>query len=194
MTSPAFSSPSGVAFADFYTRDGLLRIDRLFLQRLAGADSVLHERLLAARAAPSPLAAKQESALLLALTSHLDDFIAWLFNIESEVDALTARHLELSPLYSVKRLFVQRKAANKYKGEAAEQLNGPELAARLEPMMGDTLTELGFAKKVVEWQKDEAAHVDEIGAQSRRAHPRRDHRGRVESWRARGEAPKEAAD
>ena len=157
-----FSSPSGVAFADFYTRDGLLRIDQLFLQRLAGSDSALHERLLTARATPASLAAKQESELLLALTAHLDNFITWLFAIESDVDALTARHLELSPLYSVKRLFVQRKAANKYKGEASEQLNGPELAARLEPMLGDTISELAFAKKVIEWQKDEAAHGEQL--------------------------------
>ena len=162
MTPLNFSSPSGVAFADFYTRDGLLRIDQLFLQRLAGADSALHERLLTARATPASLAAKQESELLLALTSHLDNFITWLFAIESDVDALTARHLELSPLYSVKRLFVQRKAANKYKGEASEQLNGPELAARLEPMLGDTISELAFAKKVIEWQKDEAAHGEQL--------------------------------
>ena len=139
-----------------------MRIDVLFLERLAAQDAPLHVQLLAARTAPGALLAKQESELLLALTPHLDDFIAWLFNIESDVDALTARHLELSPLYSVKRLFVQRKAANKYKGEAAEQLNGPELAAKLEPMMGDTLTELGFAKKVIEWQADEAAHVDQL--------------------------------
>jgi NADPH-dependent glutamate synthase beta subunit-like oxidoreductase/NAD(P)H-flavin reductase len=162
LTPLTFNSPSGIAFEDFYARDGLLQIDRMFLERLTTFDAALHERLLAAREAPAPLAAKQESDLLLALTSHLDDFIAWLFDIEGEADALTARHLELSPLYSVKRLFVQRKAANKFKGEAAEQLNGPELAAKLEPLLGDTLTELAFAKKVVEWQKDEAANADKL--------------------------------
>ena len=162
LTIPTFTSPSGIAFADFYRREGLLRIDALFLAKLAAADQLLHTQLIAARAAPSALAGKQESELLLALTSHLEDFLAWLFAIESEVAALTARHLELSPIYSVKRLFVQRKAANKFRGEAAEQLNGPELALRLEPMMGDTLTELGFAKKVLEWQKDESAHADKL--------------------------------
>ena len=86
-----------MAFADFYTRDGLLRIDSLFLQRLAAADNALHERVLAARAAPSALAPKQESELLLALTSHLDDFIAWLFGIEAEAEALTARTWASSP-------------------------------------------------------------------------------------------------
>ena len=164
VTEGPLHKDSGLVFADLYRRDGLVQLDARFLSRLAQADAALHEQVVQARAQPAALNAKQESALLLALTSHLDDFVAWLFNIESEVDALTARHLELSPLYSVKRLFVQRKAANKYKGEAAEQLNGPELAARLEPMMGDTLTELGFAKKVVEWQKDEAAHVDQLDA------------------------------
>jgi NADPH-dependent glutamate synthase beta subunit-like oxidoreductase/NAD(P)H-flavin reductase len=162
LTFQTFNSPSNVAFADFYTRDGLLRIDSLFLERLAVSDPTLQQSLIAAREAPSALAAKQESELLLALTPQLDGFIAWLFNIESEAEALTARHLELSPLYSVKRLFVQRKAANKFKGEAAEQLNGPELAAKLEPLLGDTLTELAFAKKVIEWQKDEAAHAEQL--------------------------------
>ncbi len=162
MTIPTFTSPSGIAFADFYRREGLQRIDVLFLAKLAAADPLLHMQLIAARAAPSALAGKLESELLLALTPHLEDFLAWLFAIESEVAALTARHLELSPIYSVKRLFVQRKAANKYKGAVAEQFNGPELALRLEPMMSDTLTELGFAKKVLEWQKDEAAHADKL--------------------------------
>jgi NADPH-dependent glutamate synthase beta subunit-like oxidoreductase/NAD(P)H-flavin reductase len=162
LTPLTFNSPSGITFADFYTRDGLRQIDRLFLEHLATSDATLHQRLLAAREAPASLVPKQESELLLALTSHLDDFIAWLFNIKAESEALTARHLELSPLYSVKRFFVQRKAANTFRGEAAEQLNGPELAAKLEPLLGDTLTELGFAKKVMEWQKDEAAHADKL--------------------------------
>ncbi len=157
-----FSSPSGVAFADFYRRDGLTRIDALFLEKLDLADKTLHAQLLAARATPDALAAKQSSELLLALTAHLDAFIAWLFGIEHEVEVLTARHLELSPLYGVKRLFVQRKAANKYKGEAAAQLDGAALATRLELALGGALTELGFAKKVQEWQKDEATHADKL--------------------------------
>ena len=162
MSSTTFTSPLGVSFADLYRREGILRIDALFLDKLATADQPLHAQLIAARTALSPLASKQESQLLLALTSHLEEFIAHLFDIESEVEALTARHLELSPLYSVKRLFVQRKAVNKFKGEAAEQLDGPELAARLAPMMGETLTELAFAKKVTEWQRDEATHAAQL--------------------------------
>ena len=62
----------------------------------------------------------------------------------------------------MKRLFVQRKAANKYKGAAAEQLDGPALATQLAPLLGGTLTELAFAQNVIAWQKDEPAHADKL--------------------------------
>ena len=162
MSNSIFNSPSGLDAAAFYARDGLLRIDALFLEKLATADAALHAQLLAARAEPAALAAKQESALLLALTHHVDDFVAWLFDIEANVEALTKQHLALSPLYSVKRLFVQRKAANKFKGGAADALNGTELAHQLEALLGGKLTELAFAQKVTEWQKDEAANADKL--------------------------------
>ena len=42
----------GFGFADLADRDGLVRLDRAFLERLAAEDAGLHARLLAARAAP----------------------------------------------------------------------------------------------------------------------------------------------
>ena len=152
----------GMRFADLYDPAALVRLDAAFLAFVAARDTMLHQRLVAARQEPAALAVKAESELLLALTSHVEAFIADLFGIAAEVDALTARHLELSPLYSVKRLFVQRKAANKYKGEAAAQLNGEDLAARLTSLLGGVLNELVFAKTVLEWQKNEAAHTDQL--------------------------------
>ena len=161
MGATGFNSPSGIPFTQFYARDGLLQIDALFLAKLAAIDADLHGRLLLTRGGEA-LAVKQESALLLALTPHLDMFIAWLFGIESEVNALSGRHHELAPIYSVKRLFVQRKAANKYKGAAAESLNGIELTAKVNALLGGELTELGFAKAVTEWQKNEAANTEKL--------------------------------
>ena len=149
-------------FADLYDNAALIKLDAAFLAFVASRDDALHQCLLKARHDPTGIVAKAASELLLALTPHVDAFIAELFGITAEVEALTTRHLELSPLYSVKRLFVQRKAANKYKGEAADRLNGPELAAQLDSMLGGQFTELAFAKKVVEWQKDEASHADKL--------------------------------
>ena len=66
-----------------------------------------------------PFEAKDESDLLVALAPHVEDFLARLFGIEAEARALAERHNELAPLYSVKRLFVQRRALHKVKPEDA---------------------------------------------------------------------------
>jgi len=152
----------GLAFEDLYRRDGLLRVDAGFLADLEQTDAGLHQRLVAARSAETPLPAKAESELLLALASHVEDFIARLFGIEAEVRELAGRHHRLAPLYSVKRLFVQRKAMHKYKAEAAAAIEGPAVAARLEVLFGEPLTELVFARHVGEWQRDEAAHAEAL--------------------------------
>jgi NADPH-dependent glutamate synthase beta subunit-like oxidoreductase/NAD(P)H-flavin reductase len=153
---------SGLSFADFYRRGGLARLDDLFGRYLAQRDSSLGQQLLAARSAADALTAKQESQLLLALAPHLDAFIAWLFGIEAEVQALSAEHHARNPLYSVKRLFVQRKAMHRFKTEEAERIDGPALVSQLEALMGRPLTELAFARHVTEWQKNETAHANEL--------------------------------
>ncbi|HEX5091496.1 MAG TPA: FAD-dependent oxidoreductase, partial [Burkholderiales bacterium] len=145
----------GLAFEDLYDREGLLRLDAAFLQFLADIDDGLRARLEAARAAP--LTGKDESELLIALAPHVEDFLARLFGIEAEAQALAARHHELAPLYSVKRLFVQRRALHKVKAEDAS----PDGYA--------FTTELEFARQVTEWQKDEASHAPQLEAAARYA-------------------------
>ncbi len=149
----------GLAFEDFYQREGLLRIDRAFLQELEKTDAAVHARLVAARDGAT-LTAKEESGLLLALAPYLDDFIAQLFGIGAEVRALSARHHDLAPLYSIKRLFVQRKAMHKYKADAAAAFDGAALGKRLEALFGEPFTELAFARHVMQWQQDEQAHAE----------------------------------
>jgi NADPH-dependent glutamate synthase beta subunit-like oxidoreductase/NAD(P)H-flavin reductase len=153
---------SGLSFDDLYRREGLLKLDRLFLEALSRDDAPLAERLARARAEPSALALKLESELLLALAPHLDRFIGWLFGMEAELGALSARHHELAPLYSVKRLFVQRKAMHKYPPAAAGKLDGAALAQQLETAMGERMSELAFARHVTRWQQDEVTHRSQL--------------------------------
>jgi NADPH-dependent glutamate synthase beta subunit-like oxidoreductase/NAD(P)H-flavin reductase len=134
----------------------------VFLRELEQADAALHGQLLAARNAAEPPAAKAESELLLALAPHLDDFIGQLFNIEAEVRALSAQHHKLAPLYSIKRLFVQRKAMHKYKADAAATIDGAAVGRQLEAMFGEPLTELVFANHVTQWQQDEAGNSEAL--------------------------------
>ena len=153
---------SGLSFADLYRRDGLVQLDAQFLHRLADANGALHTRVVAARANPDTLTTHQESELLLELAPQVDSFLAWLFGIEQEAQSLSARHLELAPLYEVKRRFVQRKAMHRERREEAERIDGPQLAGKLEQWFGEPFTELAFARHVTEWQKDENAHADKI--------------------------------
>ena len=145
----------GLRFNDLYERAGLLRVDAAFLSFLGGADAALREKIIAARKVlPS---GREESDLLVALAPHVEDFVAKLFGIEDEAQALAARHNELAPLYSVKRLFVQRRALHKVKPEDAK------------PDGFDFSTELDFAQRVSAWLKDETANAAKLEAAARYA-------------------------
>jgi len=159
----------GLSFPDLHQRDGLVRLDRTFVADLAAADAALHDRLMTARAAPEALDREAESDLLVDLAPHLEDFLGQLFGVAPEVRALQAAHDKLAPLYSVKRLFVQRRAVKEIREAEAAHLNGHKLAQELETLIGgpavDFTTrqgvlawELRYAEAVARWLEDEASH------------------------------------
>jgi hypothetical protein len=165
----ALALKHGLSFPDLYDRDGLIRLDRAFVAQLASGDRALHDRLMAARAEADALDHKAESDLLVDLAPYLEDFIGDLFGIAGEVRALQARHDKLAPLYSVKRLFVQRRAVKEIKEADAAQLNGHKLGQELDTLIGgpapDFATrrgvlawELRYAGAVGRWLEDEPAH------------------------------------
>ncbi|MET0921889.1 MAG: FAD-dependent oxidoreductase, partial [Xanthobacteraceae bacterium] len=156
----------GLQFDDLYRRDGLVRLDGCFVDALKARNVELHNRLMAARAAPDSVAGKDESDLIVALSPALEDFIAGLFGIAAQMSELKRRHDALAPLYGVKRLFVQRRAAKRYPPEQAAAFDGPALRRELERHLGGPLTELRFAEKVEAWMKAEAeqAEVLELAA------------------------------
>lgn len=163
----------GLAFADLYTTAGARRVDLAFLAHLDAADAALGVRLREARRAPDALGVKAEGDLMVELGPHVEDFVASLFGIEDEVRALEAAQHELAPLYAVKRQFVQRKAMNAHKAEAAATFDGAALRAGLEARIGAPIVgrwqELAFANAVVAWQKDEAANAGALDLATRYA-------------------------
>ena len=165
MDSRTIPAPSfGCTFEDLYSREGLVRLDQHFVTALEERDAALHDRLAHARRDPGTLAPRLESALLLHLAPHLEQFIARLFGIETEVRALAARHHELAPLYQVKRQFVQRKAMHRYLAREAEGIDGPALERELAAAFGEPFSELAYARHVTEWQKNEPAHAAKLEA------------------------------
>jgi NADPH-dependent glutamate synthase beta subunit-like oxidoreductase/NAD(P)H-flavin reductase len=167
----------GLCFADLYDREGLVRVDRAFVAHLAETDVGLHDRLMTARRDPDAIERLDESNLLVDLAPSLEDFIGELFGIEAEVQALQARHHELAPLYSVKRLFVQRRAVKGVKETDAVAIDGPGLARELERLMGaaadgDGATaawERRYAEHVADWLEDEAGNAEPLEAAQRYA-------------------------
>ncbi len=150
----------GFSFDDLASRTGLIRLDRAFLDRLSADDAALYARLLTARATPDDLARKDESDLIVALGPHLDRFVAALFGIEAETDALLARTAGLDPIHACKRLFVQRQAVRKYADPSG--FDAASLRAGLEAHLGEQLTEPAFARHVMAWEKDQPAHAEAL--------------------------------
>src|SRR6185437_13283015 len=152
----------GLSFADLYGREGLVRLDAAFMAHLQTADASLFALLAAGRAAPEKLAAKAESALIVDIAPHLEDFIAGLFGIQAELLAHQSQHDELSPLYTVKRLFVQRRAAKGATPDAIAKLDGPALGTKLEELMAEKLTDRSFASHVAHWLNNEAQYSRQL--------------------------------
>ena len=154
MTAPQLGPPlaHGLGFEDLYEREGLARLDAAFVAWLQDIDVDLHARLMAARATPDALAAKEESNLLIELARSLEDFVAALFGVTDEASTLRARHVALAPLYDCKRLFVQRYVTRAIKPDVAAALDGAEVtkAIGLPARLADGLEawELAFALAV----------------------------------------------
>ncbi|MBN9488909.1 MAG: FAD-dependent oxidoreductase [Alphaproteobacteria bacterium] len=133
MTAPQLgpSLAHGLSFQDLYARDGLARLDAAFVAWLQGVNVEAHARLMAARAAPDALPAKEESNLLIDIARPFEDFVAALFDVASEASDLRARHVALAPLYDCKRLFVQRYVTRAIKPDVASALDGGEVTAAI---------------------------------------------------------------
>lgn len=159
----------GVVFEELYGRDGLGKLDGRFTQYLRSGDSELCTRFEAARANPSSLTPKEQSALILAIAPHLEDFLGELFGITPELHALQQRHHRLAPMLALKRQFVVKKAISGVSAEQAEALDGPALAVELEALFGEPLTDDSFTSHVSGWLTAEEQHVPELALAARYA-------------------------
>nr|ABZ09791.1 putative Pyridine nucleotide-disulphide oxidoreductase [uncultured marine microorganism HF4000_APKG8K5] len=155
----------GLTFEDLYDREGLQRIDDLFLDYLGAADGELRDRLAAARAAGGEMERLDESNLLVDVAPHLEDFIGGLFSIRPALRALAERDNELAPIQTCKRQFVQRRAAKTHSAEDAEKFDGPALGRELADKFGcaeGRFDQLTFAQHVLDWLEDEEANAEAI--------------------------------
>lgn len=152
-TSPILHLAHGLEFAELYASEGLAKLDQAFLAALT--DDTLKAQLLAARAAAPD--AKEESFLIFALAPHLEHFLGHLFGVEQALESLVLSHKELDPLYSAKRLFVQRRAAKAYPAKEAVAFDGAAMKVQIEAAMGEMFSEPAFARHALIWMESAEA-------------------------------------
>jgi len=166
MHSETLEPGFGLQFSEFYTQPGLARLDAVFLDYLNVTKPQVHARLIAAREDPESLDEKPLSALLVDAAPYVEDFIAELFHIRGEIAALAARHHQLTPLYTCRRLFVQRQVGKARDPAAVAQLDGDALHAELAPLLGnssgDPFNELKFAETVLAWMDAADEHAEAL--------------------------------
>src|SRR5258706_72940 len=107
----AWNIPLGVPgfrYADLNRVRRLEALDRAFGEALRGQDQALSEELAAYRAGRS-LDKLDESKLLMRAAPHLGNFVARLFHVEAEHDALCARVRADEVIFKWKRNVVERR-------------------------------------------------------------------------------------
>ncbi|MEB3702001.1 Putative glutamate synthase (NADPH) small subunit [Candidatus Bealeia paramacronuclearis] len=140
--------PYELSFKDLYDREGLIKLDASFLDFL---EDHLRVRLLQARFEN----ANDESALILELAPHLEDFLGTFFGIAGEIHALQESTHAISPIFSAKRQFVQRIAAKTFSKGEVESFDGATLYRQLETLIHPDFKDLDFAKAVLGWLYEE---------------------------------------
>ncbi len=157
-----------ITFTDLYSPIGLQKVDAAFIAYLNSYFPDLSASLLTARKNPDNLTKKEESALIIELAAPLEKFTGVLFNITENIDKLKAEHHRLAPLFSCKRLFVQRRAV---KGEYARTLPTADEAERIKDMLKIQVYpssnniiewELAFAGRVNTWLDNEPENQENI--------------------------------
>ena len=154
-------------FEDLYLNEKLPFLDKIFQDFLKEqGESDLFNQLLEARKTQNSPAS--ESELILALAPFVEDFLAVLFNVVPEVLAVQAQHRALAPLYSFKRLFVQRRALKKYTFDSLESFE--EDFQDIFKETNEILSaELLYAETVVAWMREEEKFQENLDKAARYA-------------------------
>lgn len=147
----------GFSIHDLYHRDGLLRLDEVFLDHLKTTNPDLFDALQTARRQPPK--DLMESSLIIDLAPTVEEFIAGLFEITTQVKNHIIDHATLSPIFVCKRLFVQRQALKKYSATDIDTIDGKSLERTLKSHIQD-FNDLAFAKAVLQWLKNEPNNKD----------------------------------
>ncbi len=143
---PAF----GLSYRDLYEPHALAALDRTFRDRLAAADAALSATFEAYRASQgTSLPGPAESALLVAVSRHLEAFVAELFGVTDAVSALHRAAEDERAVMRLKRDLYRKRSAKLVGTIADRDAARAELARVLAVTVGlETIAEVEVAHAV----------------------------------------------
>jgi NADPH-dependent glutamate synthase beta subunit-like oxidoreductase/NAD(P)H-flavin reductase len=109
-------------FSDLYRLEGLEKLDKKFAEFLRKKDSKLADNFFAAT--------KFDSGLVIEVSRFFEDFIADLFDVKKENEALKKQHENLKQVYVIRREFVQRNISKKFSD--ADEIDGKKILENLQ--------------------------------------------------------------
>ncbi len=160
-----------LTFDDLYNRQGLLKVERAFLDFLQDCNPEVSARYHHRRFHPHeiPLTSQADSDLIVELAPYVEDFLGELFNIKTEIAELQQKHHVLAPLFYVKRQFVQRLALRTYKLKDVQDIDGNSLRQSLHDIIGEFFTPLSLARHIQSWMEQAENHKDHLDLAARYA-------------------------
>jgi NADPH-dependent glutamate synthase beta subunit-like oxidoreductase/NAD(P)H-flavin reductase len=142
-----FEGRAPITFDILYQIEGLQVLDAFFVEYLANCEPGLAYLLKQART--NPLTHQEECQAILKLAPLLEDFLAKLFNVEDELEALKAKDESIKVLIEAKRLFIQRYALKKHTISDVENLDPRILEAQVAQLLKMAFDETLFAKAAI---------------------------------------------
>ncbi|MGN7619110.1 MAG: hypothetical protein ACTJLM_04505 [Ehrlichia sp.] len=99
-----------LAKQNLYSREGLIKLDNIFLSYLQSSNKDLFDFLIKARRGST----ESHTSYIIEISYIVEEFISKLFMIENEIKLQQNIHKEFLEIYKCKRLFIQRYALKKY--------------------------------------------------------------------------------
>jgi NADPH-dependent glutamate synthase beta subunit-like oxidoreductase/NAD(P)H-flavin reductase len=136
-------------FDEFYSYEGLIKIDCYFLTYLKNDHKDVYHQLIDARKNYEHFSQLEISQFIISLAPFLEVFLAEIFEVKNELEEQIQKAGNLFPLIEIKRQFIQRHVAKKYKLDDVQNFNEALLEQNLlKYMTGDCFDELEFCKTI----------------------------------------------
>lgn len=153
---------TNVKFADLNSLSGLKKLDESFLRYLSIYHPKLEEQVGYYRDVGShKLSESAHSKFITELGPLLDDFIADLFQINSENLTQKKGYEKFDVIYEARRKFVQRYVVKKYTKDDIDKLDFARITLKLKSIIGD-ITQDKLADSIVTWQLDHDKYQHEL--------------------------------